>query len=125
MGTNLGDATLQEVKEMGQRRDVTAIPKLLDWMFTVGPSGSSSMTADHPCATALIQIGEPAVEPIKQKILAAPNAAQELVWLFTLEQIKGGAYIANWYKTADKIAGFPISDEHRKEIQAWALASSK
>ena len=71
---------LEMVKDIQERKDATEIPKLLDWMFELGiGSNPSNIVESYPCVKALIKIGEPAVEPLKQRILMAENKAEGTV----------------------------------------------
>lgn len=111
---------LEVVKDIQERKDATEIPKLLDWMFELGiGSNPSDIVESYPCVKALIKIGEPAVEPLEQRILLAENKAEELTQLYTLVKIKGAHYVANWIKVAQKPGRFPLTNAHQAEILNW------
>lgn len=111
---------LEIVKNIQERKDAVEVPKLLDWMFELGiGTNPSDIVESYPCVKALIQIGEPAVEPLKQRILMMENKAGEFIQLYTLVKIKGAHYVANWITVAEKPGRFPMTDAQRSEILDW------
>ncbi len=116
---------------MGERKDPKDIPILLDWIFTVRRAtveNPANISQNFPCVEALVKIGEPAVKQIQERILAAtdtPNShtlisSEEHILLSTLAGIKGGGYVGEWIKTAEKTAGTPLTEDRRNRIQKWA-----
>lgn len=118
---------LSVVRELGKRELVEAIPALVAGMFEIRPFtlDSVSYLESYPCCAALIEIGEPAVPQIQDHFWKATSHREQMAVLFTLIEIKGTAYVADW------IDGLPTSDDSslppdwRATLKAWVLSHAK
>lgn len=110
-------ASIDAVLELGKLKAVEAIPVLLQNLTSIGPLSMDDMfdyTTNFPCSAALIEIGEPAVEPCVKLLQTTPSIKERNVLLHILGKIKGNVwlieYVGGLAEKVNPIPSQPFSD---------------
>ncbi len=122
---NVRNDAIRVVRDIGDRKQVEAIPSLLDGMFIIQPF-SINDPADffeiYPCSEALTKIGEPAVRHVQERFLIAKSGTEQLTLLYVLLKINGTQFTADWLS---ELQGMKLVPERRQrfvELRRWVLS---
>lgn len=109
---------LSMVRNLGKEGQVEAIPALMRNLFRIQPysSDSSSMLEMYPCAAALIEIGQPAVEAILDELTKKTTELERLVLAQTLVEIEGPIKASNSLESITSVAEDPTLKKGLLEI---------
>jgi hypothetical protein len=124
-GLKMRTEAIEAVKEIGERKQVEAIPSLLDAMFTIQPffiNNRGDFTGTYPCSDALIKIGEPAVPQIKDQFLVAKSGTEQLVLLHVLIKINGTLPTSEWLEEVQGMRLVPERRQRYAELKSWVLS---
>jgi hypothetical protein len=116
---------LEMVKEMGEKKQVEAIPLLLDSMFVLNPlsiNNAFDLEDSYPCSAALIQIGEPAVVQVQERFLRVTDSLEQLILLNTLLRIEGPQAVSDWLGNIKATNNPSLTEKRLVHLQGWVLS---
>jgi len=123
--TNVRSEAVEAVKEIGERKQVEAIPTLLAGMFVIQPfftSNALDISQTFPCSEALIKIGEPAVRPVQDQFWVAKSEVEQLILLHVLIGIKGPRFTSDWLGELQQRKLIPERRQRYVELNGWVLS---
>ena len=119
-------ASINAALELGKMRAIEAIPALLQNLTKIGPLSMDDIfdyRTNFPCSAALIEIGEPSVEPCLRLLVTTPSTKERDILLHILVKIKGSDWVIHHLATLDEKMN-PIPSRPYRDIQE-SLKSQK
>ena len=116
---------IRAVNEIGERKQVEAIPVLLDQMFVIMPFfvfNHEDFSESYPCSVSLIKIGEPAVRQVQDQFLVAKSGIEQMVMLHVLINIKGAQFTSGWLDELQRMKLVSERKQHFVELKGWVLS---
>lgn len=113
------------VNEIGERRDVRAIPVLLEELLNVSPlrlDDVGDLEGRYVCSKALMKIGEPAVPHVKAQFVIAKSVKEQMVLLIVLQRIKGTRFTVEWLEELQMDKLVPERRQRLAELTKWAAS---
>jgi hypothetical protein len=126
--SNLRMEAVKAVKEIGDRKEVEAIPSLLGAMFIIRPvavRNATDFSVHFPCSEALIKIGESAVPQVQAQFLVAKSGVEQMVLLHVLIKINGARPTSDWLEEVQGMKLVPERRQRYAELKTWVLSHSR
>ncbi len=113
---------LAAIQTLGEKRAAQAAPLLTERLTSILPISVDnylSIRGTYPAGDALVQIGEPAVAPLKASFEATQDRRNRLVYLFTLMRIDGKKGTVEYLCRLQKLNQEKFPEDEMKGLVHW------
>lgn len=116
---------IEKVLKMGSDKSVESVPYLVENVMKITPVvlwNSTDYSQTYPCTVALINIGEPAIAPIKERLLTTVSKVEQRILLSTLSQIIGSKEVVKWLDSVAPADEGNPAIQYLRERKNWVLS---